>query len=241
MMGGVGGRLNVSLCSYPSRLEQAAALAMQVADQLHAAIQANGKASLAVPGGTTPAPFLQALAGIRLDWQRVCVTLTDERQVDMDHERSNAKLLADNLLQRVAGVRFLPLFSPAQGTAWLAQVAVALRETVLPLDVCVLGMGTDGHFASLFPGAKQLAEGLDIANPEPVLEITADSIPEPRISLSLSALLGARHIHLLITGEEKKQLLQQAQTQLMSGAAPVLPIGALLQHAGERLIIHYAP
>ena len=230
----------MSLQTYGSRVEQAEALGMRVADELHAAIEQRGYASLAVPGGTTPAPFMQALARIRLAWDKVRVTLTDERQVPVEHERSNALLLRSNLLAAVPEAQFQPLFDAGNPAGWLADVEQQLREKFLPLDVCVLGMGADGHFASLFPAADQLAAGLDMANTAAVMEITADNIPESRISLTLTALLSARHLHLLISGAEKLQVLQQAQANL-GKAERQLPIEALLQSAGERIKIHYAP
>ncbi|MEZ5448602.1 MAG: 6-phosphogluconolactonase [Thiolinea sp.] len=231
----------MSLQVYSSRSAQAEALGMLVADQLHAAIEAQGHASLAVPGGTTPAPFMQALARTRLDWLHVRITLTDERQVAADHERSNALLLRSHLLDAVPQAHFQPLFDAANPAGWLAAVEQQLQATLLPLDVCVLGMGADGHFASLFPAAEQLEAGLAVDNKAAVMAITAANIPEPRISLTLAALLTARHIHLLISGEEKLQVLQQAQARLASGSERQLPIEALLQAAGERIKIHYAP
>ncbi len=231
----------MNISHYTNRAEQAAALAMLVADQLHTGIEQHQTARLAVPGGTTPAPFLQALGQISLDWSKVRVTLTDERQVPMDNARSNALLLRENLLNTVQGIHFLPLFDPAHAQNDMRMIAQSLQDELLPLDVCVLGMGTDGHFASLFPAADQLEAGLDPTNPLPVLVVTADNIPEARISLSLSALLSARHIHLLITGAEKLQVLEQAAAHLQAGAPRQWPVEALLQQANERLTIHYTP
>ncbi|PIE01794.1 MAG: 6-phosphogluconolactonase, partial [Thiothrix nivea] len=95
---------------YADKQQQAVALAQQVSEQLATAIQKNGKASLAVPGGTTPAPFLQALARSALDWNQVYITLSDERQVEADNDRSNARLLRDHFLDRAAA-HFQPLFA----------------------------------------------------------------------------------------------------------------------------------
>lgn len=225
--------------NYMTPALQATALAEQVAAQLQTALHARGRATLAVPGGTTPAPFLRALAQHALDWTKVVITLTDERQVPADHERSNARLLRENFLQQgAAAARFLPLFSGESDEAAVQRTAMQLREQCLPLDVCVLGMGTDGHFASLFPGADQLAAGLNLANPAALLAITAADIPEPRLSLSLAAIITAPAVHLLITGEQKQQVLQQATADQQP--VPALPVTALLRAAGNQLTVHFA-
>ncbi|MGB1011460.1 MAG: 6-phosphogluconolactonase [Thiolinea sp.] len=223
---------------YKDRQQQADYLAVVVADQLRIAREANNKAALAVPGGTTPAPFLQALARQTLDWQSVFITLGDERQVPADHERSNAKLLQENFLRAVPEVNFQPLYREDED---LQHVREALSQHCLPLDVCVLGMGTDGHFASLFPAADQLEAGLDPENTEVLLAITADNIPEPRLSFTLAAILQSTYIHLLITGPEKQQVLEQARrNENTADASITLPIQALLRYAGDRLQVHYA-
>lgn len=223
---------------YKDRQQQAGYLAATVADQLRTALAAGDKASLAVPGGTTPAPFLQALAAQDVDWSQVGITLGDERQVPADNERSNAKLLRDNFLHAVPKVNFQPLFS--QDTD-LTAVSAALTVSCLPLAVCVVGMGTDGHFASLFPAATNLAQGLNPANTDVLIEVTADNIPEPRLSLTLAAILQAGHIHLLITGAEKKKVLEQAQRNETQPDAEIeLPIQALLRHGAGKLTVHYA-
>lgn len=228
----------MKLIEYKDRQQQANYLAIAVAEQLRTAIKAGKKAALAVPGGTTPAPFLQALAGQELDWKQVGITLGDERQVPADNERSNAKLLQDNFLHAVPDARFQPLYSETDD---LQAVSAALQENYLPLDVCVLGMGTDGHFASLFPAATNLAQGLNPANTDVLIEVTADNIPEPRLSLTLAAILQAGHIHLLITGAEKKKVLENAQRNESKPDAEIeLPIQALLRHGTARLTVHFA-
>lgn len=230
------------LIEYIDRQQQAQMLARLVAGQLQAAIDHKGRACLAVPGGTTPAPFLQALAACTVDWAKVTMTLTDERQVPADHERSNAKLLRDNFLERVSGVGFLGLYGTPD-TVTKSPLSPLLQKGEqgrFNLDTCILGMGTDGHFASLFPAVKHLEHGLDPDNPDVLMEITADNIPEPRISLTLQAILTAPAIHLLITGEEKQQVLTQAKQNADRAAQLVYPVEALIRHAGPRLSVHYA-
>ena len=224
------------LTEYPDREAQAAALARMVSGQLSQAIGARGRATLCVPGGTTPAAFLRALAGEAVDWPRLTVLLNDERWVAPDHERSNARLLGETLLKGAASAaRYVPLWrdtpTPEEG---LAQLEPAVRAC-LPIDVLVLGMGNDGHTASLFPGADRLAEALD---PEcrPVLAaMRAPGAPEPRITLTLPVLLAAREIHLLIAGRDKRDTLDR-----VSGDGPIAeaPVRAILKSAKAR--IHFA-
>ncbi|HPE61874.1 MAG TPA: 6-phosphogluconolactonase [Thiolinea sp.] len=222
---------------YDSRQAQADALATQVAGELKQAIVACSEAHLAVPGGTTPAPFMQALARIELPWHHVRVTLTDERQVPDTHERSNARLVRENLLQQVSA-NFIPLYRESRSHCGLGLLEHDLTYHVLPLDVCVLGMGTDGHFASLFPGGDNLARGLDPDNSAHVIYMRAPGAAEARISLTLSTLLTAQHIHLLISGPEKLALLEQVGIALITGKDSGLPVQQLIRHAAS-LTVHY--
>ncbi|WP_020394691.1 6-phosphogluconolactonase [Thiolinea disciformis] len=224
------------LQTWPDRASQAKGLAALVAQELGQALRLKPSASFAVPGGTTPAPFMQALAQHALDWSRLTVTLTDERQVPPEHERSNALLLRENLLQFVPDLRFIPLYE----TGAIQQISERLTQQVLPFTTCVLGMGTDGHFASLFPQAKQLALGLDLQQPQALLVMEAPNIPETRLSLSLAALLSAKSLHLLISGAEKLAVWQQALARVEQQQR-VLPIDYLLAEAGDKLVTHYAP
>lgn len=232
----------MNLISYPDRAVQAEQLAQLVASELQAAIQIKAKATAAFAGGTTPVLFFEALAKQALDWSKIAFTLTDERQVDPSNERSNARLLQTHLLGGLQpAASFQSLYQTAQTAADVDNLASQLQESFLPLDSVVLGMGNDGHFASLFPQASNLELGLDPNNSTILLEIRASDLPEARISLSLAALLQAKHLHLLITGADKHQLLEQAQANLAASQPRQWPIEALLQQAGDKLTIHYAP
>lgn len=232
----------MNVVSYLDRAVQAGQLAQVVAGELQAAVQAKSRATVAFAGGTTPVLFFKALAKQAVDWSKVAFTLTDERQVAADNERSNARLLQTNLLNSLEPpASFQALYQLGQSTTDLAQLASRLQKDFLPLDVVVLGMGNDGHFASLFPQAPNLAAGLDSENSDILLEVQAPDLPETRISFSLAALLQAKHLHLLITGADKQQLLEQAQANLTARQPRQWPIEALLQQAGDKLTIHYAP
>ncbi len=143
---------NMHIFENPSALAEA--LADDVGARLAAAIAARGTASLAVSGGSTPKAFFRSLSRRELDWSKVTVTLVDERFVPPENDRSNHRLVADNLLKDgAAEARFVPLYQAAETAEAAAAIASGRTASLgAPLDVVVLGMGTDGHTASFFPG-----------------------------------------------------------------------------------------
>lgn len=222
----------IEFITYPDRDLQALALARQVASDLRAALARRARAVLAVPGGTTPGALFDLLGDQGLDWGRVTVLPTDERWVAPDDPRSNARLIRGRLMtEGAAEAQFQPLWAEA---ATVEDAALALEEPVaalLPLDVLVLGMGADGHVASLFPGAAGLAQAL-AADAPPVMALHAPAAPEPRLSLTLPVLRGAFAVHLLITGADKRAVIEGAR-----GADPqALPVAAILGQA----TVHWA-
>ncbi len=231
------------ITAYPDMAAAAAALADRVAGQIGDALRRRGRATVALAGGTTPAPFLHALARRPLDWTRVAVLPTDERIVPADSPRLNAGLLRRALLRgAAAGAALLPLvgpLAPAQAEtvdpARLARLAALRLAPFLPLDVCVLGMGEDGHTASLFPHADGLAEALSPEAPA-VLPVHAPAAPEPRLTLTAPVLLGARHLHLLIAGPAKLAVLKRAREP---GPVEDMPVRLVLS-APQGLAIHHA-
>lgn len=226
---------DMKFMNYPSRVDQAKGLAEIVSNQLKTAISQTGVARVAVSGGSTPQAFLGELDKIQLPWESVRLTMTDERQVPADNPRSNLHFIRTCLPTVSERLQLVPLYEPVDGMMDFAALADVLRKSILPLDVCVLGMGEDGHFASLFPGADLLAQGLDPDNDAPVLPIQAPTAAEARISLTMSALLTAPSMHLLIQGKAKKEVLDAAV-----GGRSDLPIASLLKLADARLVVHYA-
>lgn len=220
------------LVEYPSRDALMAGLAATIADALRAAL-AHGPATLSVPGGTTPGPVFDALSTVDLDWPRVSVVLNDERWVDEASPRSNTRLLRERLFtNRAAAAQLVPLYLP--GVANPDDALQALEEGLrphLPLTVCLLGMGADMHTASLFPGADLLARALAPDAP-PILPMRAEAAGEPRLTLTAPVLQQARHLHILITGAEKKAaLLRAARLSAMEA-----PVAAVL----PRATVHWA-
>jgi len=206
----------------------AEALAAAVAARLRGAIAARGTASLALSGGRTPERFLAALARQPLTWADVVVTLVDDRWVALDDERSNEALLRRRLLQGPASAaRLIGLVtgaaSPEEG---LGEVARRVAGLPLPLDAVVLGMGTDGHTASFFPGGDRLAEALDPAGGLAVLPMHAPGAGEARITLALPLILAAARVYLHIEGAEKAAALEAA---LEEGPPEEMPLRAVLR------------
>lgn len=219
---------------YPDREALMEGTARRVAGLLREAIAARGRASLAVPGGSTPGPFLELLSEAELDWPRVAVMLTDERFVPEDSPRSNTALLRRTLLRgRAAAARLVPLWAPGEEPEEVIPALAAAVTAALPLDVCVLGMGADLHIASLFPGADRLDEGLSDTAP-PLLAMRAPGAPEPRITVTAPVLAGAAHILLLIAGAEKKAALRRAA---LPGPLAEAPVRLVL----PRATVLYAP
>jgi 6-phosphogluconolactonase len=199
------------LQTYPDRAALMAGLASVMVKELATALR-NGPATLSVPGGTTPGPVFDALSVADLDWARVFVLLNDERWVGEDSPRSNTRLLRERLLQRkAAAATLLPLYAPApKPEDRLEQLAQTIAPH-LPISVLLLGMGNDMHTASLFPGADHLSQALSPDAPV-LMALRADAAGDPRITLSARVLQAAHHIHILITGPEKRQALDRALT-----------------------------
>lgn len=217
----------------------AAALADRVAAMLRHVLGQGREASLVVSGGRSPVPFLQALAQRKLDWSRVVVTLADERWVPPEHPDSNARLVRASLLQGpAAAARFVPLYGgEANPGAGLAACTERLGAVQQPFDVVVLGMGEDGHFASLFPGVAGL-ERLLGADAPALAAIDPPTAAHPRISLSLAALAGARNLLVQISGARKRSVLEEAAA---CGDPGLLPIAALLAHPAVAMQVFFSP
>ncbi len=229
-------KLPPAILHYSSRDELAGDLAEIVAADLRAAIADRGVATLAVPGGTTPGPFLKALSVQDLDWSAVRVMLTDERFVPESSDRSNTRLLRETLLaNQAAAATLVPFYMPADAPEDVLSEITAGVQAALPLDSCVLGMGEDMHTASLFPGADKLDTALAEVAPV-VVPMRAPGAPEPRLTLSAPVLRAARNLHLLITGTGKQMALERA---LAPGPVADAPVRAVL-NAPTPITVHYA-
>lgn len=231
----------VALLTHESVDAMAAALAAEIASVLAEAIDARGRASLVASGGSTPAPLYRALAVADVDWTRVTVTLADERWVDPGSDASNEALVRGTLL--AGGARFVPLKTAAATAAEGAPEANAAQEAIpLPYDVTVLGMGGDGHTASLFPHADGLAEALRADQGRRLMALTPKELPGhapfARMTMTLPALLASRRITVMISGAEKRAVFERA---LAGSDVFDMPIRAILHQAETPVDVHWAP
>ena len=217
------------------------AVARELAVLIECAIARRGRACGLVPGGSTPGPILTRLAGLPLPWSRVTLGLGDERWVPAEHPDSNEGMLRAALAGRPgAAAQVIGLYragqTPEQAAA--AGLPAGLASGLAPpFDAVMLGMGTDGHFASLFPQAPDLPAALS-GDGAPLLAVLPPAAPSPRLSLTLAALLDTRALLLVATGADKRAVLQQAA---LPGPDHAPPLRALLRQQRTPLAVRWAP
>jgi 6-phosphogluconolactonase len=227
----------VQALSQASAKQQAHDLAVAVADALTTALRERDFVSLVLSGGRSPVAFLEALSTHKLEWARVVVSLADERWVPTEHPDSNEALVKRHLLRgEAARAHFIGLYrSPATLDASVAGANLALSELPQPLDVLVLGMGDDGHTASLFPNSPKLALALSEDCSQSCLPMLAPTVPHQRITMTLPLLQSARSIFLALQGPAK---LATLRTALAGDDAMAMPIRAFLR---SPLTIYWCP
>lgn len=223
----------MNFIEYPDSELMMIDLANKIAGDLNAALHHEDRVCLAVPGGTTPGPLFDDLCAADLAWNNIDVMLTDERWVPTDSDRSNTKLIRERLLvNRAKAARLLPLYTHADQPEDVLPELEAMIATELPIAVLLLGMGTDMHTASLFPGADRLEDAL--ASNAPILvPMRAPGAKETRITLSARVLDGALRKHVVIIGAEKREAFEKAQHLTAQEA----PIKAVLTGAD----VHWSP
>lgn len=202
------------------------ALLADLAHQLQINGQANTLQTLALAGGNTPKPLYEKFSQQPWDWEHILITLTDERWVDRNHPDSNEAMLKQCLFHDYAKIaQFLGLKN-SESTPEVGQIRTAhlMKQNASSLDFVILGMGEDGHFASIFPDMDNTQQLLDVNQSEPCLAARPKDKP-PRLSLTLSYLLSAKQIYLFITGQAKRTLIHE---QLNASTAEHLPVYYLL-------------
>jgi 6-phosphogluconolactonase len=221
------------------------ALAADISQVLRASVGVRGHALLVVPGGSTPVPLFHRLAATELPWQAVRITVTDERWVPVDSADSNEGLVRRHLAKglaraaRVSGL-YQPGMSPEEAVAPCEDMLSAFGS---PFDVVVLGVGEDGHVASLFPGLAASSEALNPHSPRRCIAVRPPPAVRPsglaRLSLTLAALLSTRYLRVLIAGEPKRKLLLES----IAGAAhtTALPITAVLTQDAVPVELFWCP
>lgn len=226
---------------FDGRDQLASALAKAVANDLKAGIAARGVASLAVSGGSTPAAFFEQLATHdEVDWAKITVTLVDERWVNETSERSNARLVKQNLLQDMAfAARFVPLYTggPAPTAEMILKANVNQQSVPHPFDAVILGMGNDGHTASFFPGGDTLDQAL--TDKGPLVAINAPGAGEARVTMTLPYILATNGLYLHIEGAAKAATLARAEDA--SSPIAAMPVRAVLRQNQTELQIFWCP
>jgi 6-phosphogluconolactonase len=216
----------------------AAGVARSIAGTIRDAVEKRGMAAIALSGGSTPRAALTALAREPLPWPQVTITLVDDRWVPPEQPRSNYGMLTETLLDAARAARFIPLFTgDADPHMAEAKVEAHLAAIPRPFDMVVLGLGEDGHTASLFPGGDRLAEALDMASGRTVMAMTAPGAPEPRITLTLPGILESRRILLMFASPAKKAAYDRA---LKDGPVEDMPVRAVLRQRHVPVDVYYA-
>ena len=200
---------------FESAEAQAKGLADEIGEKIVSLLEQQDLVTLCVPGGTTPALFLDKLSQIELDWSRVRVVLNDERWVPLDDALSNEQMLRNVLLNNMASnAQIVALYNNDLN---IDEAVVDFNQhkidSLLPLDICVLGMGEDGHTASLFPVMQDQAQALDDTEAAKMIVARVEGKDELRVSFNLSALISGDHIYALIKGETKKAVITKASEQ----------------------------
>jgi 6-phosphogluconolactonase len=228
----------VRFVEHPDRDSASDAAAGILAGAIRSSLKQAAHSSLVVSGGTTPGPCFDRLSRENLDWNRVTVIPSDERWVPPDHADSNERLIRERLLRHQAtAAQVLPLFRPdIESTLAPSLIHIDLQGLLTHLAGALLGMGEDGHFASLFPDFEGLESALDPENDTHCMLVKTASSPHLRISLSLAALLRANCLVLLIFGQAKRQVFQAAAT-----GDRRYPIARLLKHVRSPITVAWAP
>lgn len=223
----------MNLIEYPDRdllmLDLADKLASEIADCL----RRHDSATFSVPGGTTPGPVFDVLSEQNLDWARTAVVLNDERWVPEDNPRSNTRLIRERLLvSKASAATLIPLYTPADAPEGHLEGLAEGLAPHLPISVLLLGMGTDMHTASLFPGADNLAAALD-DHALPLMAMRAEAAGEPRVTLTAPVLRDAMSTHILITGAEKRAAIERAAKMNPMDAPIACVLGQATIHWAE--------
>ncbi len=225
---------------YDDAEEMAAAVAGDVQFIIESAIDARGAAVVALAGGKTPLPIYEALAKAKLDWKRVTIVPGDDRLVPLGDPLSNVTAIGKVFIPK--GARVIPLISATVADYKAAGRAAdaILQDLHWPLDLCLLGIGGDGHAASIFPG-PDFDEALNGPKERRALGVMPEPLPPEapvaRVSLSKAAIVSARALMIAITGQAKRDVLEQAIEQ---GASSNYPVGRVLADVELPVDIHWA-
>jgi 6-phosphogluconolactonase len=230
------------LRSFANVDEMTGTLADEIVARLKSDIALRGAASFVASGGTTPGPLFDTLSERDAPWDNVWVTLSDERWIAPDQDGSNEYLVRTRLLRaKAAAARFVPLkTNDALPENAEKTVSIALAAMPRPFTVNLLGMGDDGHTASLFPHAEELEAALNVNDPALARAVHTDSgaVTGDRMSLTLRSILDSQWIVVLIKGEEKLAVYRSA----MAGSdVSEMPVRAVLRQTQTPVEVFWAP
>ena len=223
---------------FDTREEASVAAAARIADALRRRLDAGLDTSLVVSGGTTPGRCFTELAGTELDWSSVTVLASDDRWVPADHDDSNEKLVRETLLvDKAADADFFGFYAENKTIEHRCkEIDADVRFMPFPFACSLLGMGADGHFASLFPDADNLDEGLDLESHTLCLPVRTEASPHARVSLTLAALSRSDEVVLLFFGDDKRAVYEQCRDN-----GDQFPVSRLLRQKRAPVHIYWAP
>lgn len=230
---------NLRFHSFESASALAEKLATAIGENLRTAIKEKGKATLIVSGGSTPKALFQLMSRLELAWEKVSIGLCDERWVPSNHPDSNEKLVKETLMVHNASKATLigMVIDGLNASESESQCSHNVQSHLWPFDVLILGMGSDAHTASLFPGNPKLQEAYDRDTKKICISIEPRNAPHMRMSLTLNAILSAEHLYLHFQGEEKLAVYHEALTGEDTSA---MPIRTVLNQNEKEVEVYYA-
>ena len=233
----------MKIFKFQTREAMVSSLLKKNLSSLRRAVELKGQACWAVSGGSTPEPLFDAISRADLPWADIEVALVDERWVDEGHDRSNTAFVKRHLLKNnAAAAKFIPIRDDADADSCSADFANAhYGELPLPFDRVLLGLGPDGHTASLFPESEGLEDAMDETSEAVCAVIRAKKSDVTgteldRVTLTAAEICRAQAIDLMITGQEKMKVLSEAMTVENN-----YPIGRLMRMAPEKFAVYWAP
>jgi 6-phosphogluconolactonase len=232
------GTMSRSVHAFTKQDELIEVLSQSILAQLQEAIETKGKASLLVSGGSTPKPLFAKLKNAPLEWEKVNIGLCDERWVPASHADSNEQFVKEFLMQGKAGkASFVGMYKEGVDAHKVEELCSQEMRELLPFDVLILGMGADAHTASLFPENEKLEEAFDLKRESLCISIEPTTAPHMRMSLTLSAILGAEHLYLHFEGQDKLSVYEKA----ISGEdRHTMPIRSVLNQDIKDIEVYYA-
>jgi len=227
---------NMNITKFKNTEAMTGYLASDIVAKLKNAIATKGQAVLLVSGGRSPIALFEQLSQANVQWDKVIISLVDDRWVGPTHESSNENLVNQYLLvNKAAAARFIGLVADGESAFDNIEQSIAKISDIKEIDVMILGMGEDGHTASIFPCCEQLTDAMSKDNQQRLIATQPTTAPFERVSFTLNEILAAKQVYLPLNGENKVRVFEQAQ-QLEDLAK--MPISAVIkQHTAFDVLI----